>query len=96
MRKRYRTLMSIEYSFVTAIIASFSALGIAGLVFGFQMGHWTEWQGIIVGAAATIAGFIGAGLGLRMSFAQRMNIRHHSHHRWHLVKGNSSLEAERR
>ena len=80
MRKRYRTLMSIEYSFVMAIIASVSALGIAGLVFGFQMGEWTEWQGIIAGAAATIAGFIGAGLGLRMSFAERMRVRHHSHH----------------
>ena len=75
--------MSIEYSFVTAIIASFSVVGIAGLVFGFQLGQWTEWQGILVGAAATIAGFIGAGLGLRMSFAQRMNMRHHPHHRLH-------------
>ena len=80
MRKRYRTLMSIEYSFVTAIIALFSALGIAGLVFGFQMGQWTEWQGIIAGVAATIAGFIGAGLGLRISFAERMRVRHHWHH----------------
>jgi hypothetical protein len=72
--------MSIEYSFVMAIIASISALGVAGLVFGFQMSHWTEWQGIIAGAGATLAGFIGAGLGLRMSFVERMRVRHHSHH----------------
>lgn len=83
MRKRYRTTMSIEYSFVTAIIASFSALGIGGLVFGFQMGQWTEWQGILVGSIATIAGVIGAGIGLRISFAQRMKLRHYSHKRWH-------------
>jgi hypothetical protein len=36
MRKRYRTLMSIEYAFVTAIIASFSVVGIAGFLFGFS------------------------------------------------------------
>jgi len=83
MRKRYRTLMSIEYAFVTSIIASFSVVGIAGFVFGFQLGQWTEWQGILVGSIATIAGVIGAGLGLRMSFAQRMRLRHHSHHRSH-------------
>jgi len=77
MRKRYRTWMSIEYAFVTAIIATFSAIGIGGLFFGFQMGQWTEWQGILVGAAATIAGFIGAGVGLCLSFEERMNLRHH-------------------
>jgi cytochrome c biogenesis protein CcdA len=79
MRKRYRTLISIEYAFVTAIIATFGAIGIAGLFFGFQMGQWTEWQGILVGAAATIAGFMGAGLGLHLSFEERM-MRHHRHH----------------
>lgn len=81
MRKRYRTLMSIEYAFVTALIATFFVLGVAGLVIGFQMGEWTEWQGVLVGSIATIAGVIGAGFGLRMSFAERMKLRHHSHHR---------------
>jgi uncharacterized membrane protein YdjX (TVP38/TMEM64 family) len=75
--------MSIEYAFVTAIIAAFSVLGVAGFVFGFQMGQWTEWQGVLVGSIVTIAGVIGAGLGLRMSFAERMKLRHHSHHRFH-------------
>ena len=83
MRKRYRTFISIEYAFVTSIIASFSVVGIAGFLFGFQLGQWTEWQGILVGATATIAGVIGAWFGLRMSFAERMNLRHHSHHRSH-------------
>jgi hypothetical protein len=75
--------MSIEYAFVTAIIASFSVLTIAGFFFGFHLGQWTEWQGILVGSIATIAGVIGAGLGLRISFEERLNIRHHSHHRSH-------------
>ena len=73
--------MSIEYAFVTALIATFFVLGVAGLVIGFQMGEWTEWQGVLVGSIATIAGVIGAGFGLRMSFAERMKLRHHSHHR---------------
>ena len=83
MRKRYRTLMSIEYAFVTSIIASFSVLSIAGFFFGFQLGQWTEWQGILVGSIATIAGAIGAGLGLRLSFEERLRVRHHSHHKSH-------------
>ena len=84
MRKRYRTLISIEYAFVTSIISSFSVVGIAGLLFGFQPGQWTEWQGILIGSIATIAGVIGAGVGLRMSFEERMKqLRHLSHHRSH-------------
>ena len=80
MRKRYRTLKSIEFAFVTAVIATFSVVGVGGLFFGFQMGQWTEWQGILVGSAATIGGFIGAAVGLRMSFDERMRLRHHSTH----------------
>lgn len=83
MRKRYRTLMSIEYAFVTSIIASFSVLSIAGFFLGFQPSQWTEWQGILVGSIVTIAGVIGAGLGLRISFEERLKVRHHSHHRSH-------------
>jgi hypothetical protein len=77
MRKRFRTLMSIEFAFVTATIATFGAIGIGGLFFGFQMGKWTEWQGILVGAAATVAGLTGAALGLRLSFEERMRNRLH-------------------
>lgn len=83
MRKRYRTLLSIECAFVMALIASFAVVVIAGLLFGFQFGQWTEWQGILVGSIATIAGVIGAGVGIQMSFAHRMNLRHHPHHRSH-------------
>lgn len=83
MRKRYRTLMTIEYSLVMAIIASFVVVSIAGLLLGFQLGQWTEWQGIVVGSIATLAGVVGAGVGLQMSFAQRMKMRHHRHLRPH-------------
>jgi uncharacterized membrane protein YdjX (TVP38/TMEM64 family) len=75
--------MSIEYAFVTSIIASFGVVTIAGFFFGFQVGQWTEWQGILVGSIATIAGVIGAALGLRMSLEERLKMRHHSHHRSH-------------
>ena len=83
MRKRYRTLLSIEYAFVTAIIAAFSVVGIAGFIFGFQLGRWTEWQGVLVGSVATIAAVIGAALGLRISFAHRMKLRHRLNHKSH-------------
>lgn len=73
MRKRYRTLTSIEYAFVVSLIASFSVLGVAGFMFGFQLGQWAEWQGILVGVTATIAGVVGAVFGLRM--ASEMTIK---------------------
>jgi hypothetical protein len=60
--------MLIEYAFVTSITASFSVVGIAGLFFGFRLGQWTELQGILVGALATIAGIVGACLGLHIAF----------------------------
>jgi hypothetical protein len=81
MRKKYRTLMSIEYAFVTAILAAFAVLSVAGFLLGFQMDQWTEWQGVLVGSVATLAAFTGAALGLRISFAQRMKLRHHAHYR---------------
>ena len=70
MRKRYRTLTAIEYSFVASIIASFSVVGLAGFLFGFQLSQWAEWEGILVGVTALIAGVIGAVFGLRMSLNQ--------------------------
>lgn len=42
MRKRYRKLMAIEYAFVVSIIASFSVVGVAGIMFGLQLGQWAE------------------------------------------------------
>ena len=83
MRKGYRTLISIEYSFAASIIAVFSVVGIAAFVFGFQISRWTEWQGVLVGSLATIAAFIGAALGLQLSFARRMKLRHQLNHKSH-------------
>lgn len=67
MRKRYRTLTAIEYAFVVSLIASFTVLGVAGFMFGFQLRQWAEWQGILVGVTATIAGVAGAVFGLRIA-----------------------------
>ena len=77
MRKGYRTLISIEYTFFASIIAAFSMFGIAALVFGFPTVPLTERQGVLVGSLATIAAFIGAAVGLQMSFARRMKLRRH-------------------
>lgn len=52
-------------SFAAAILASFAAVLLGMCIFGLQLSQWTEWQGRIVGMAATIAGVAGALLGLR-------------------------------
>lgn len=80
MRKRARTVTAIEYAFVVSLIASFSVVGIGGLVFGFQMGQWTEWQGVLIGMCATVAGVVGVFVGLRMALNERlMNLKQHGH-----------------
>ena len=67
MRKRYRTLSAIEYALVVSLVASFSVVGVGGLLFGFQLGQWAEWQGVLVGVTGTIAGVIGAAFGVRLA-----------------------------
>lgn len=63
MGKGYRTFVMIDFAFVAALVASFAALGIVALLFGFQIRHWTEWEGVIAGMAVTAAGVFGAILG---------------------------------
>lgn len=84
MKKRYRTLTAIEYAFVVSLMASFAVLGVAGLLFGFQVNQWSEWQGVLVGLAATFVGIVGIFLGLRIALNQRfMNLKNHGHNaRW--------------
>ena len=53
----------IAYSFAAALAASFIALLLGACVFGFQLAEWTEWQGRLVGIAATTAGIAGAVFG---------------------------------
>ncbi|MHB9030359.1 MAG: hypothetical protein ACYC9O_16460 [Candidatus Latescibacterota bacterium] len=60
-------LKPIGYSFGTAVVVSFIVLFLGMLVFGMQLNEWTEWQGRIIGAAATIAGIAGAVAGLRLA-----------------------------
>jgi hypothetical protein len=80
MKKLYRTLTAIEYAFVVSLMASFSVLGVAGLLFGFQVSQWAEWQGGLVGLTVTIAGVVGVFVGLRIALNQRlMNLKTHGH-----------------
>jgi len=80
VKNRYRTLTAIAYAFVVSLMASFSVLGVAGLSFGFQISQWTEWQGRLVGVTATIAGVIGAIVGLRIALNERlMKLKNHGH-----------------
>lgn len=67
MRKHHGILSAIEYALVVSLIASFSVLGVGGLLFGFQLGQWAEWQGVLVGVTGTIAGVIGAAFGVRLA-----------------------------
>jgi hypothetical protein len=67
MRKPYRMLAAIEYAFVGSMIASFSVVVVAGLLFGFELSKWSEGQGGLVGVTATIAGVVGAVFGVRMA-----------------------------
>jgi hypothetical protein len=84
MRKCYRTLNAIEYAFVVSLMAAFSVMGVGGLLFGFQMSQWAEWQGLLVGVFVTIAGVVGAYAGFRLAVYERlMNLNQHGHSaRW--------------
>jgi hypothetical protein len=79
MKKWYRTLTAVEYAFVVSVMASFIVLGVAGLLFGFQISQWSQWEGVWVGLSATISGVIGAFVGLRIALNQRlMNLKNHN------------------
>jgi len=67
MRNGSLMLTAIEFAFVVAIIASVSVLGIAGLLFGFQIEQWNEWQGVVGGMAVTTSAIIGAKFGARLA-----------------------------
>jgi len=67
MRTEHRTFRAIEFAFVASIVAAFGALAIAGVMFGFQLGQWTEWQGVVAGMVITTAAVLGALFGLVLS-----------------------------
>ena len=77
MRTVYRTLLAIECAFVGSMIASFSVMGVAGLFFGFHLSQWSEWQGTSVGVTVSIAGIVGAVVGVRMALnAEPLSLKH--------------------
>ena len=61
------TLKVIGYTFAVSVAASLAALLVGACLFGFQLAHWTEWQGRLLGVVGTIAGVAGAVIGLRMA-----------------------------
>ena len=67
MERRVQALTAIEYALVVSLLASFGVVVIGGLLFGFQLSRWAEWQGILVGGIGTIAGVAGAVTGCRMA-----------------------------
>lgn len=82
MNDQNRVLMAIEYAFVVSLIASFGVVTVGGLLFGFQLSQWAEWQGILVGVVGTIAGVAGAVLGVRLALEpERINKIRPSTHR---------------
>lgn len=73
-------MAAIEYAFVTSFMVSFAVLGVAGLLFGFQISQWSEWEGVLVGLTATIAGIVGVFVGLRMALNERLiRLKNHGH-----------------
>ena len=64
MRTGQRTFRAIEFAFVASMVAGFGSLGIAALVFGFQIRQWSEWEGVVAGMGVTTAAALGAVFGL--------------------------------
>lgn len=57
----------IAFATIGAVIGSFAALAAGAALFGLDFNDWTEWQGRIVGGAGTVAGVVGAMIGLKMA-----------------------------
>ena len=63
MSRGYKIFMSIEFAFVASLVASFGALGIVGLLVGFE----TEWRQVITSMVVTLASVLGAAFGLYLA-----------------------------
>jgi hypothetical protein len=60
-------LKAFGYPFGAAVVASLAVLLLGGLVLGFNFAVWTETGGRITGIFATIAGIVGAYVGLKIA-----------------------------
>ena len=61
------TFKAMGYSFGAAIVASWAVLLLGGLLFGFNFAEWTETAGRTTGIFATVAGIVGAVVGLKIA-----------------------------
>jgi hypothetical protein len=60
-------LKAFGYSFGAAVVASLAVLLLGGLMLGFNFAEWNETGGRITGILGTIAGIVGAYVGLRIA-----------------------------
>jgi membrane associated rhomboid family serine protease len=60
-----KTLKAIGYAAGTSLAASLGVLLLGAVLFGFPFSGWAEWEGGLVGVSGTLAGVVGAALGLR-------------------------------
>lgn len=68
MTESIRIFKAIEFGFVAAVIALFFVLAIAGLVIGFELNHWPNWQARFVGIVAAVASVAAATIAGRAAF----------------------------
>jgi hypothetical protein len=62
---------AIGYSAGLSLAASLGVLLLGAVLFGFPFSGWAEWEGRLVGVLGTLAGAVGAGLGLRWALRNR-------------------------
>jgi hypothetical protein len=67
MSKTSEVLNAIGYAFGVSVGASLIVLLLAMCALGFEPAKWTEWQGRIAGIVSTLAGVVGAVIGLRIA-----------------------------
>lgn len=67
MSKSCGVMKAIGYAFGASVAASSCVLLVGACAFGFPFAQWAEWEGRMIGVVGTIAGVVGAAIGLRMA-----------------------------
>lgn len=60
-------LKAIGCAAAASMAASLGVLLIGACLFGFHFARWAEWEGGLTGVLGTIAGVVGAVIGLRIA-----------------------------